>query len=67
MYRYQIRENKFSYCGKRTYNFSIFDKYENCNVASGFQNEWDAKLWYSNSNLSILDLDSEVKYVGNYL
>ena len=67
MYRYEVRENKFSYCGQRSYNFSIYDKVENRNIASGFHNEWEARLWYNNSNLSILDLDCDTKYVGNYL
>lgn len=66
LYRYEVRENKFSCCGKRTYNFSIYDRLEKRNIANGFHNEWEAKLWYNNSNLSILDLDSHVNYVGNY-
>lgn len=66
MYRYEVKQNKFSCCGKKTYNFSIYDKWGNCDVATGFRNEWEAKLWYNNSGLSILDLDCGVKYVGNY-
>lgn len=63
--RYEVRENKFSYHGKITHNFSIFDRWEKRNIKSGFANEWEAKLWYNNSNFSILDLDSHIRYMCN--